>query len=149
MELSKRRVRGYTLIELIVVIAIVALLLALVLPAYQEQLRSTRRSLGRAELLKVMTRQEQYFLDHRRYAEVLTDLKLPANPYAIDSQGDVVPSISSSRVYLISLVSRQNGYTLTATPQISQGADLVCGSLSLDSAGRKQSSGRGSVRDCW
>jgi type IV pilus assembly protein PilE len=148
-ELTRRRDKGFTLIELIVVVLIVALLLTLILPAYQEQLRGTRRSLGRAELLKVMTRQEQYFLDHKRYAETLTDLGLPENPYAINSQGDAVPSIAKGRIYLISLVTNNYSYTLTAVPQLSQSADRVCGTLSLASTGLKQSTGEGSVQECW
>ncbi len=143
------RERGFTLIELMVVVSIVAVMLTLTLPAYQEQLRGTRRALGRAELLKVMTRQEQYFVDHKRYAESLTEMDLPENPYAINSQGNAVAVTAKSRIYLISLLVHRYGYTLTAVPQRSQSADHRCGTLSLDSTGRKQSTGTGSARECW
>ncbi|MEZ5503939.1 MAG: prepilin-type N-terminal cleavage/methylation domain-containing protein, partial [Halioglobus sp.] len=69
-----RRVKGFTLPEVLVVVVIIAVLLALVLPSYQRQLLMTRRSLGGAALLEARMRQEQYFLDHKRYAEALTDL---------------------------------------------------------------------------
>ena len=147
--MSRRRDKGFTLIELVVVLFITALLITYALPAYQEQLRETRRSLGRAELLKVMARQEQYFMDHKRYARSLTDLGFPEDPYAIDSQSAVVPSVAKGRIYLINLHPNNYSYTLTAVPQLSQSADRVCGNLSLASNGLKQSTGEGSAQECW
>ena len=145
----QRRGHGFTLIELLVVVVIVAVLLTIALPAYQEQLRDTRRSLGRAELLKVMARQEQYFMDHKQYAESLKDLNLPANPYAINARGNPVSATADSRIYLISLTTKKFDYTLSAVPQLDQSADHFCGALSLDSTGFKQAAGEASTRECW
>lgn len=144
--LQARNYRGFTLIEVIVTLCIVALLMTTVLPAYQRQLLGVRRSLARVELLKLASRQEQFFLHHRRYAEALTDLGLPDNPYAINSQGDAVAALDESRIYVVSLVTRGDGYTLTASPQLNQARDASCGALSLDSSGRRQAVGGAS---CW
>jgi type IV pilus assembly protein PilE len=143
------RKKGFTLIEVVVVVCIVAILLALTLPSYQRQLRNTRRSVGGAELLQVMMRQEQYFLDHKRYTESLTDLGFPGSPYAIDAQGNAVSVLAEDRVYLIELVLYQDIYTLHAIPQLSQAADYLCGTLSLDSMGIKRVSGASATRECW
>lgn len=140
---------GFTLVELIVVTAIVAVLTILVMPGYQEQLRNTRRGLGWAELMKVMARQEQFFLNHKRYAQTLTDLKLPENPYVIDSHGIAGPRLSRGAIYLISLDVSEHAYTLTATPQLDQAKDDICGVLSIDSSGRKHSTGEGAMGKCW
>ena len=143
------RATGFTLIELIVTVIIVAILLVLALPDYQRQLRNTRRSLGSAELLQVMRRQEQHFLDHKRYAGVLTDLDYPASPYAIDAEGRTVSALAGDRIYLIDLELRGDDYTLYARPQLSQSRDVLCGTLSLDSNGTKSVSGDGAARECW
>jgi len=143
------RKKGFTLIELMVAVFIVALLLALTLPAYQRQLSTTRRSLGRAELLQVMLRQEQYFLDHKQYAGALTDLDYPTSPYAIDAAGNAVSVLADDRIYLIDLATRQDDYNLYAIPQLTQVADHLCGTLSLDSTGIKLATGEGAARDCW
>lgn len=149
MDVTDARKRGFTLVELVVTVFIVAILIALTLPSYQQQLRNTRRSLGGAELLQVMMKQEQYFLDRKRYAGTLTDLGFPASPYAIDAQGNAVSAQAGDRIYLIGLTVQQDAYTLHATPQLSQAADRLCSTLSLDSKGVKRVTGGGAVRECW
>ncbi len=141
--------RGFTLIELAVVVCIVAVLLMLALPAYQRQLWETRRYLGGAALLQVMVRQEQYFLENRRFAETLTELAYPEHPYAINSQGSAVSAQAQNRIYLIELSTRANAYTLSATPQLDQAGDDQCGTLRLSSIGVKQASGEGTDQTCW
>ena len=147
--MSDRQEKGFSLIELLVVVSIVAVLLVLILPVYQRQLMDTRRYLGGAALLETMMRQEQYFLDHKRYAEILTELDYPTHPYAIDAQGAVVAELDENRIYLINLTTRLNAYTLFATPQLGQTADRACGTLSLNSTGEKSVSGDGRGRRCW
>ena len=140
---------GFTLIELIVVVSIVAILLVLTLPSYQRQLINTRRSLGIAELLDVMIRQEQYFIDNKRYADTLLKLGFPASPYAIGPDGEEVSVLAESRVYLMDLTASEYAYTLYATPQLSQAEDRLCGTLSLNSMGVKSTTGDGLAKLCW
>jgi type IV pilus assembly protein PilE len=147
--MTHQRNKGVTLIELVVVICIVAILLTLILPSYLQQIRDTRRSLGSAALLEVMMRQEQFFLDHKRYADTLTDLAYPTHPFAIDAQGRVMPELSADRIYLIELTTRTYAYTIVATPQLDQALDHACGTLSLDSRGAKLATGEGDQQRCW
>lgn len=144
-----RHSTGFTLIELLVVVIIAAFLLMLALPSYQRYLLDTRRALASAALLEVMIRQEQYFLDHKRYAESLTELDFPGHPYAIDREGTVIADAADDRTYLINLETVESAYTLSATPQLDQAVDRSCGTLSLDSTGVKRASGDRPARDCW
>src|SRR4051812_6679555 len=66
-----RRLSGMTLIELMVVLAIIALLTAIALPSYQSYTVRGIRSQGQQFLMDLAQAQEQYFLDNRGYA---TDL---------------------------------------------------------------------------
>jgi type IV pilus assembly protein PilE len=144
-----KKKNGFTLIELMTVVVIVAILLMVALPSYQQQIRKTRRSLGRAELMEVMARQEQFFLDHRRYAGVLTDLGYPASPYAIDADSNDGPIAATDRIYLIDITTLSKSFTLFAIPQLSQFGDRLCGTLSLTSIGLKAATGSGSQSECW
>jgi type IV pilus assembly protein PilE len=144
-----RRSTGFTLLELLVVVVIVALLLLLGLPTYQRYLLDTRRALASATLLEAMIRQEQFFLEHKRYAQRLTELNYPTHPYAIDREGNRVADEAADRTYVIDLETGENSYTLRATPQLSQTGDRLCGTLMLDSAGIKRVSGERAARECW
>jgi type IV pilus assembly protein PilE len=149
VSITKRKRGGFTLIELMIVVAIVAVLLLVALPSYQGQLIKTRRSLAAAELMQVMTRQEQFFLNHRRYAELLTQLNYPGSPYAIDVEGNDRLAAAPDGLYLIGMSSVSNGYALYAEPRFGQSADRLCGTLTLSWLGLKSVSGSGSAADCW
>ena len=144
-----KKQKGFTLIELMTVVVIVAILLMVALPSYQQQVRKTRRSLGRAELMEVMARQEQFFLDHRRYASVLTELGYPASPYSIDTDGNDGPIAATDRIYLIDITTLSKSFTLFAIPQLSQFGDRLCGTLSLTHIGLRAVTGNGIAAECW
>lgn len=121
--------RGFTLMELMIVIAIVAILVSVALPAYQDSVLRSNRVAGKGILLDVASRQEQYFINNKEYADTLVKLGLPAS-YYIDSENSInVPS--SDATYLITIARPTTStYTLTATPQNNQVNDL-CGTYTL------------------
>lgn len=59
--------KGFSLVELLAVLAIVSLLLSLALPAYRGQVLRAKRVQGQAALLKTMQQQERYYSQHNRY----------------------------------------------------------------------------------
>ncbi len=156
----RARQRGVTLIEVMIVVVIVSILLAIGLPGYQNQVRKTKRALGKGELQTVAARQEQYFINNKGYAVELDDLGYDvvgsgsSQSFYIDADSNVSAS-SSGAIYQIKFVvaagppaSPSAGYfKLEADPVGGQAKDTYCGSLYLDSAGLKEADGPND--ECW
>lgn len=149
MHSISRKAGGFTLIELMIVLVVVAVLLGIAVPSYQQQVIKTKRSVGRGELMEVLARQEQFFVNNRQYAVSLDALGF-TNPYAINADGDPVATTAADRIYTIQLASATaTGFTLQAAPQLQQTKDTRCGTLAITSTGVKSETGSGSVEDCW
>lgn len=137
---SRRRQRGVTLMELMIVVVVVGILAAVGYPSYRKQSLRAARSEGRAALLAAASRQEQYFLDNKSYAASLSELGLTAlteggkYQLAVDAETSGCPLTSC--------------YALTAAPQGRQVDDGDCGSLTLDANGTKGATGT-TPSACW
>ena len=134
---------GFTLIELMITVTIVAILAAIAYPAYTEQMAKSRRAEGKAMLMEVMGAQERFYSLNSTYTTSLTGtLGYP------DAGGGAVSSDEDR--YRVSAAACGGGIgqcvQLTATPQI---ADPRCGNLTLDSTGVRGESGTLTVQDCW
>lgn len=129
---------GFTLIELMIVIAVIAILVAVAMPNYQGYMVRSNRAVGKAELMEVAARQEHYFLNNKQYADDLTDLGYPANPYFIDREGTAMGAAGNSTIYQISLVRPDPlSFSLTLTRQGFQLKDTDCGDFGLDEVGSR------------
>lgn len=133
------RQRGFTLVELMITVAIVGILAAVAYPSYLTYLTKSNRRAAQSFLLEVSNRQQRYLLDARSYAADLATLQMSTPP-------DV------SRNYTITTAPKAGttppGFTATATPTGTQATrDAGCGNLTIDETGAKTASGGGAT--CW
>ena len=137
MQQQRARTRGVTLIELVIAIAVVAILAAIAFPSYQEQMRKTRRADGKAELMETAQQLERCYTRFSRYNDGNCGVALPFN--------------SSEGYYVVSAAAiTASAFTLDATPQGAQANDARCGVLRLTSTGLQGSQGQSTdANDCW
>ena len=134
------RVRGFTLIELMIVVAIIAILAAIAIPAYGRYAFRAHRVDGQELLLRIATAQERYYSNHNAYGS-LTDVGfLTTTSEKGYYAADVVVSSASA------------AFVATATGVGGQASD-VCGPLVIDNAGNKTpgptSASSNSNGSCW
>lgn len=132
--------RGFTLVEMMVVVAIVGILAAIAFSVAGGNNEKVRRAIAKNILMEVQSRQEQYFVNNRAYTDDLTELNYDASPFYIDKNGDEV--LQADGFYRISAAVVDFTYTITATPVNGQAGD-ECGTMTLNSASNK------TPADCW
>lgn len=129
--------RGFTLIEVMIVVAIVAVLAAIAYPSYSDYAFRARRADGKEMMMRVASAQERYYTNLNNYATVA-------------QLGLGNPLVSEKGYYTIT-VALANGnqtYTLTASPATAQIGDK-CGNLIMTNSGNKTMSGDESNGKCW
>ncbi|GAA4873986.1 type IV pilin protein [Ferrimonas pelagia] len=111
---------GFTLIEVMITVAIIAILAGIAYPSYQDQVRSSRRVAAMETLIKMQLAQEEYHLENGQYGSA-TDL----GSYVLDH-------------YSVSVTTSTSGYTLSVTAKTgssqvkdSEGS-TSCATLKLD-----------------
>lgn len=128
------RVHGFSLIELMIAIAVIGILGAIAFPSYQDYVRRGHRAETQQYMMNLAQLNQRYYMDNRSFTSTLSDLASP-------------PS-SVSKYYTVSIIV-DNGppasFTIQAVPTGSQSGEK-CGTLSLNNANVKTSS---SGSNCW
>lgn len=149
-QLRRRLPRGFTLIELMVVVAIVGILAAVAYPSYLSQVRQSRRSEAIAALAQIQQAQERWRANCPSYAGSITAANsgCPATPGA-NTSGLAIAAVTGARyTYAVTIVaaSAPTTYTIAATGSGSQASDTGCTSLTVTVAGGV---GTNSPTICW
>jgi len=133
---AAQRSAGFSLIELVVAMALVAILAAIALPTYREHVRKSRRAEAQSYLMAVAARQQQFLVDTRAYAANLGAVGLAA-PTAVAGNYDVAIAITNGP---------PPTFTVSAVPKA--GTDQTqerCGTLTVDQSGVKGAA----LSSCW
>ena len=132
--------RGFTLIELMIVVAIVAITAAIALPSYQNQMQKTRRGAAKADLIELASFMQRFYTENNRFDQDRAGnaVALPFNTTATEN--------GAITYYNLSLTAAaRSSYTLSAVPAGVQASDS-CGTLTVAHTGAKTHS---SGNDCW
>ncbi|WP_114325383.1 type IV pilin protein [Candidatus Colwellia aromaticivorans] len=133
---STKKSNGFTLMELMIVVAIIGIIASIALPSYQDSVRKSRRAEAHAGLVKMQLQQEGFRMVNIAYATAIAaganNVNDPGSDYYTFSIVTVAATVSSA-------------YTLkaAATSGSSQAADTGCTSITIDQAGTKSPAG------CW
>ena len=128
------RADGFTLIELMITIAVLAIIVGIAIPSYTQWVIESNRGEGKVVTMQTAQTLERCFTRFSSYA----------NANCAVANGDTINSENAR--YTVTVASAANTFTLTAAPQR---ADPECGSLTLTHTGVRGITGTGTVDDCW
>lgn len=141
--LKQHRPMGFTLIELMIVVAILGIVVAFGYPSYRDQVIKSRRAEGMGELLELADRMERYYSDQGTYAGVCA-----AEIFGGSCADDSGRHSTEKGNYKLDITAQDAvSFAIEADPQGKQVADK-CGKFTLTSLGAKGVS-KSTVDECW
>jgi type IV pilus assembly protein PilE len=143
----KQKVRGFSLVEVLTALVVIAVLAAIAIPVWRNHLLRVRRAEARDALIALQVAQDRFFGRHARYATA-AELATP--------DGLALKATSAQGLYSIILDTSADGlgFLATARPvaRAGQEADVRCAEFSIDHVGQMRavdSSGTDRSADCW
>jgi type IV pilus assembly protein PilE len=137
-----RHHNGFTLIELMITVAVVAILAAVAYPSYLNSVRKSHRADAKTALTTAAQQMERYMTENGKYSGAT----------AGTSSGNTFSSTSENGYYTLGFAAGSptaTTFTIQATPTGSQAADS-CGTFTIDEMGtRSVTGGTLSPADCW
>jgi len=137
MYCEQKEQSGFTLIELMITVAIIAILGAIAYPTYTDFVERGRRNDAKAVMLEAAQFMERRFTENRSYSGATLPTSLTQAP----REGDAWYAISVN-------IPSATAYALTAAPK-SGWTPKKCGSLTLNQLGTRGISTSDSLSDCW
>lgn len=140
------RARGFSMLELLLAMCIVAILAAIALPGLRQFVLRAHRFEAREALLALAAAQERHYLEHHVYADA--PALAPAPP-----QGLGIAATTAGGWYALAIEPGADaaGFVATATATAAQSEDTECAALSVDAAGQRRARTRSGApaSGCW
>lgn len=142
----KKSTKGFTLIELMITVAVIGILAGIAYPSYQDSIRKSRRADAKGALMGLANAMERHFTETNSYVGAAGTDATPANTgapriYSIPAQ--------TANFYNITIsAATADTFTLQAAPAGTH-SDPRCGTLSLTHTGARGKTGTGTVTECW
>jgi type IV pilus assembly protein PilE len=144
-SVSSRRVQGFTLVEMVIVVLIISILAAIAYPAYQNHVIKTRREAAKGCLLEMQQFMERYYTTNLRYDQPMgggAAVALPPCQAGTDVTNHYQVGFNGAPT--------RTAYQLRAVPQGRQATvDTYCGTMSVNNQGVKAKTGSQTVDYCW
>jgi type IV pilus assembly protein PilA len=123
MQISRRRLlrRGFSLVELLIVIAIILIIAAIAVPKFQRTLMNARETAAVDTLRRIHQMQAQYYSTYGKFATNLTEMGPPTSGNAGPQAADLLPAdLTSGKKggYLYQMSGTTGGYQITAVPEV-------------------------------
>jgi type IV pilus assembly protein PilE len=152
--LFKKKQAGFTLIEVMIVVAILGIIAAIALPSYSNFIRKSARAQATTLLSTIAQRQEVYFIANRTYGALnVTPAPLNYSAVTISVDKDGGLGAAGAGLYDVTMtVASATAFTITATAKNAQLADTNCRVFSLNNTGTQtavNSLGVSTSDICW
>ncbi|HBC58204.1 MAG TPA: hypothetical protein DCZ03_13680 [Gammaproteobacteria bacterium] len=128
--IEKSSINGFTLIELMITVAILAILMTIAVPAYQDYTTKSKRAEAKVTLMQEAQRLERLFSTTNSYA------------------GGATTTTSENGYWQVVSTLTTTTYSLTASP-VPPHTDAKCATLTLTQTGAQSYTGTGTTNDCW
>ncbi len=132
-----RKMRGVTLLELMIVVVIVGILAAVAYPNYRDFVARSHRNEAKAALLQIATNQERFYLNNQAYSEDMTDLGFAVADNFVTETGSYQIDVAGADA---------STYTATATYLKADNEAGKCATFTIRPDGDRTS---GPLADCW
>jgi type IV pilus assembly protein PilE len=151
VHFEPRRAAGFTLIELMVTLVVGAILVAIAVPAYQVQVRKSRRTEARNAVMDLATREERYYSVNNDYSASALQLGYGTDDAAITNlpigAGYYTITVSNTEPLPMATPPTRASFTITATAVGAQTKDSTCLTFTVDDKGAQTSAP--STTECW